>query len=168
MTADSDNQAMRQFHHAAARSAGFTLVEVMVVVVVIAILTMIALPAYNESVRKGRRSEAFVALTAVQQAQERYRGSNTEYADTMTELGASTTTPNGYYTISVEAPAADDGTISNGYVAIATAVSGTTQADDAACSTVAVRLLGGTLSYAGCGGSCGSLAFTESHACWVR
>jgi type IV pilus assembly protein PilE len=153
---------------AANRTRGFTLVEVMITVVIVAILAMIALPAYNDSVRKGRRSEAFTALTAVQQAQERWRGSNAAYSESMGELRASTTTPNGYYTISVEAPPEADGTLSNGYVAIATAVAGTTQADDGNCAKLAVRMLGGKLAYAGCSSSCSDLTFTESNACWVR
>ena len=41
---------------------GFTLVEVMIALVVVAVLAMIAVPAYQDSIRKSRRSEAFTAL----------------------------------------------------------------------------------------------------------
>jgi type IV pilus assembly protein PilE len=148
---------------------GFTLVEVMVVVAIVAILAMVALPAYNESVRKSRRSEAFAALTSVQQAQERWRGSNATYADSVTDLLGSSAglTPSGYYNISVEELAEADGTFATGYIASATAVSGTSQASDGACSRLKVRMLGGTLSYAGCPTE-GTCAFTETNACWVR
>lgn len=41
---------------------GFTLIEVMIAVVIVAILVAVALPAYQNSIRKSRRSEAFAAL----------------------------------------------------------------------------------------------------------
>ncbi|MDH4458572.1 MAG: prepilin-type N-terminal cleavage/methylation domain-containing protein [Nevskia sp.] len=41
---------------------GFTLVEMMVVLVVVGILAAIALPSYQSSVRKSRRSYARLAL----------------------------------------------------------------------------------------------------------
>jgi type IV pilus assembly protein PilE len=150
-----------------AGAGGFTLIEIMVVVMIVGILALIAVPAYNDSIRKSRRSEAFAALAGVQQAQERWRGGNPAYSSSMDELGAATTTPNGYYTIDVAAPAEDDGTLATGYVATAAAVAGTTQADDTQCARLAVRMLGGTLSYAGCN-DCSSFTFSESHACWVR
>lgn len=44
------------------RSRGFTLIEVMIVIVVVALLTAIALPSYDEYVRRGRRAEARTGL----------------------------------------------------------------------------------------------------------
>lgn len=41
---------------------GFTLIEVMVVVTIITVLTAIALPSYQEYVRRSKRAEARVAL----------------------------------------------------------------------------------------------------------
>ncbi|MFA9950454.1 type IV pilin protein [Dentiradicibacter hellwigii] len=60
-------------------SAGFTLLELMVVMLIIAILAAIAYPSYQESVRKGRRAEARAALAELIQQQERYMTQNNTY-----------------------------------------------------------------------------------------
>ncbi|MBL0296210.1 MAG: prepilin-type N-terminal cleavage/methylation domain-containing protein [Betaproteobacteria bacterium] len=71
----------RSFAHARRETAsGFTLVELMIAVVIVALLASIALPSFMDSIRKSRRSEAFAALSAVQQAQERWRGNHGSYA----------------------------------------------------------------------------------------
>lgn len=53
-------------------SRGFTLIELMIVVAVIAILGAIAYPSYMDSVRKGWRTEARTALVQEMQQQERF------------------------------------------------------------------------------------------------
>jgi len=58
---------------------GFTLIELMVVVVIIAILTMIAYPNYTEQVRKSRRGTAQGCLMELAQFMERYYTTNMTY-----------------------------------------------------------------------------------------
>lgn len=64
-----------------ARQAGFTLIELMIVVAVVAILAMIALPAYTEQIRKGKRAEAVRAIGEFQLSLERWRAECSSYAD---------------------------------------------------------------------------------------
>ena len=59
--------------------AGFTLIEVMIVVVIISILAAIAYPSYQESVRKGKRAEGRAALMQLMQQQEQYYSQHNSY-----------------------------------------------------------------------------------------
>ncbi|HFB66207.1 MAG TPA: prepilin-type N-terminal cleavage/methylation domain-containing protein [Aeromonadales bacterium] len=58
---------------------GFTLIELMIVVVVVAVLTSIALPSYRESVAKSKRSDAQGALYGLAAAMERFFTENNTY-----------------------------------------------------------------------------------------
>lgn len=85
---------------------GFTLVELMVVVVIIGILAAIAIPNYQEYLRKARRSDAKSALLATAQAMERFYTENMKFSDA--SLGNASTniakavSPEGYYTIAFD------------------------------------------------------------------
>lgn len=61
------------------RQGGFTLVELMIVAVIIAILTALAIPAYDAYTRKAERKEAMSALQGLAQALERYYAQNNKY-----------------------------------------------------------------------------------------
>jgi type IV pilus assembly protein PilE len=140
-------------------SRGFTLIELMIAVVVVAILAGLAYPSFMGSIRKSRRAEAFASLATLQQAQERWRGNLT--ASPPAGLGLSASSSGGLYTISV----ADVDT--NQYQAIATAASGKSQAADGNCAKLGVRMQAGQLTYAGASAS-GTLTFAGTHECWSR
>jgi type IV pilus assembly protein PilE len=64
----------------AASAAGFTLLELIVVVSIIALLAAIALPAYNDSIVKTRRKAAEACLSQYANYMERYYTTNMSYA----------------------------------------------------------------------------------------
>ncbi|MGH8107157.1 MAG: type IV pilin protein [Arenimonas sp.] len=61
------------------KSAGFTLIELMIVITVVTILVAIAVPSYNSQMRKSRRAEAKQILSAMQLEQEKWRASHATY-----------------------------------------------------------------------------------------
>ncbi len=68
-------------------SAGFTLVELMIVIVVVAILVGIALPGYQKHVIKTKRSIAKGELMEVLARQEQFFVNNRQYAVSLDALG---------------------------------------------------------------------------------
>lgn len=62
------------------RQRAFTLVELMVVVAIVAILASIAVPSYQQHVRKSARTVAMADLEAIAAAMARYRSQNFTYA----------------------------------------------------------------------------------------
>lgn len=89
------------------KSRGFTLIEVMIVVALIGILTAIALPSYDEYLRRGRRAEARAALLQAAQWLERLATASGQYpAATSSFPAALTTVPSGTYAISLSATSA--------------------------------------------------------------
>lgn len=63
------------------RNYGFTLIELMIVVAIVGVLAAIAVPLYNEQVRKGRRADAVRAAGDLQLALESWRSENPSYAN---------------------------------------------------------------------------------------
>ncbi len=61
------------------RVRGFTIIELMIALFIIAILAAIAFPSYQESVLKTKRTEGRAALMKTMQQQERYYSLHTTY-----------------------------------------------------------------------------------------
>jgi len=73
-------------------NAGFTLIELMVVVIVLGILVAVALPSYQNYILKGNRAVAKAKLLDVAARQETYFGDNKVYTNSMGFFGFATVT----------------------------------------------------------------------------
>jgi type IV pilus assembly protein PilE len=138
------------------RAVGFTLIEVMVVVAIIALLATIAVPSYLDHVRKGRRADA---ITRIQQAQERWRANNAAYG-TLADLGVSATNADGFYSLSVSSNTAAS------YQILATATGA--QSSDANCRFMSLTMSGGNMMFASGSTSSVANAAAANKQCWNR
>jgi len=144
----------------ARRGRGFTLIEAMIVVAIIAFLAAIAYPSYTSHIRKGKRAEAKAKLLTAAQRQERsYTDNGTYVADLAPLFGLAPTSvvysgdnndPGSAYRITV-APAA--GGINTGYTLTATPNGGYSDTD---CGNL-------TLTSTGVKGKSGSADLSR---CW--
>ena len=86
-----------------AERKGFTLVELMIVIAIVAILVALALPSYSAYVRKAKRGEAQKLLMNWANVQEIWRANNPTYADNKAAPDGIPLPPNtNYYEYSLE------------------------------------------------------------------
>lgn len=151
-------------HHGlqvARRCEGFTLIELMIVLGVLGVLLALALPSYQDSTRKSRRSEAVTALTQLQLAQERHRASNTAYAATFAALSASAPSTTANYNLTIDAAGA------GGYQITAAAKADSPQFHDTACRGLIVRAASGVMIYESVNAA-SAVDTTNANRCWAR
>ena len=75
-------------HRLGAPHAGFTLIELTITVAIVGILAAVAFPAYQDSVKKGKRAEGRTALLDFLQQQERFLTQTGTYSDPVITPGA--------------------------------------------------------------------------------
>ena len=63
------------------KQSGFTLIELMIVIAIVAILLAIALPAYQDQVRRGHRAAAQSQMLDIANREQQYLLSNRAYID---------------------------------------------------------------------------------------
>lgn len=140
------------------KAAGFTLIEIMIVVAIIGILAAIAYPSYQEYVLRGNRSEGQALLNDAAARQERYFSQNNGYITSQADIaklglrnssGTTVTSDTGKYALSVSNPNA-----SGGYLLTATPQGAQTR--DTKCGNL-------TLDATGVRGVSGSSSVND---CW--
>ena len=140
------------------RDRGFTRIELMIALAVVAILAAIAYPSYTEHVIKTKRTEGRALLNRIAAEQERFFTARNQYAASVTAarpagLGLTATSEKGCYLAAV---AVTNGGM--GYNLTAVPQNSTDcgdQTQDTKCGTLGMNSLGvksatGTLGAAGC------------------
>jgi len=85
------------------RKKGFTLIELMIVLGIVAILVTLAAPSFLDAVRKSRRADAMDAILNIHLLQERWRVNNTTYGS-LADLGIATSpmpSADGHYNLTI-------------------------------------------------------------------
>jgi type IV pilus assembly protein PilE len=130
---------------------GFSLIELVVAMLVMAILTTIAVPTYMNYTHSAKRSDATRTMTIDAQALERCYSQGFTYVG-CAQVSASATSSEGYYTVSVTMTA-------NSYSITAVPVSPGPQTSDTPCQTFGLNNAGTQSALDGSGNS-------NTQTCW--
>lgn len=134
--------------HTEMRTGGFTLIELMIALVVVAILSAIAYPLYEHQIEESRRTEARTALTELAAREERYFATNNAYTNSANFLGYGAnnwpiTVGSGYFELSK--PNVNNGANPPYYLLTATAIG--SQVSDTQCQQFTIDSTGTEISY---------------------
>jgi type IV pilus assembly protein PilE len=133
------------------KDSGFSLIELMIVVVIATILAAIAIPSYNSQIRKSRRTEAKTALTDLAAREERYFATQNVYTNDPVALkyvasGSWPVAIGNYYSIAsvavTQAAASPTATTPGTYTLQISPTAGSTQLKDTSCLTFQVDQTG--------------------------
>jgi prepilin-type N-terminal cleavage/methylation domain-containing protein len=123
------------------QSRGFTLIELMVVVIIVGILASVAVPIYRANIRKAAASEGAALLGSVLTSQRIYYAEYNTYASSPSALGVDTI-GNKYFTSFTLS-----GVSASGFTASTT--SSTAPADGVTVQMQYTNAGGATISYSG-------------------
>jgi type IV pilus assembly protein PilE len=144
-----------------AAQPGFTLIELMLVVVLLGILAAVALPTYHSQVLKGRRADAITALSNIQQLQERMRSNRSSYVSTLGDLGLAEASE--HYQLSLSG-VGNPPSFAAGFTATATPRSGGLQASDDKCASLFITVAGAMVT----NGAKDKNGNDSAQACWPK
>ena len=105
---------MQRPNTASRRQAGFTLVELAVVIVIIGVLAAFGVPRFIKSVERSKAAEAFEYLASVRTAQERYQAQYGTYASDLTTLDIKASPPK-YFTVAAACVPADTSSLQDSW-----------------------------------------------------
>ena len=145
---------------------GFTLIELMIVVVIVGIIAKFAYPSYVENLRRGKRAEVKAALMENAQFMERFFTENASYGATSASLPRTQTPTNATgtkvnYNITVTSVAAS-GAVAPSFQLYATPSTTGTMASDS-CKVLSVNNLGQRVTL---DSTSTSTANANSDTCW--
>jgi type IV pilus assembly protein PilE len=120
---------------------GFTLIELMITVAIVAVLATIATASYTTQIQKSRRTDARSALLDLASREEKLFSTTNAYSPNLTDLGyPNAPVGSGYYTVAIVSPdPAQSATIPT-YLITATAIS--SQVGDTQCATLSINQTG--------------------------
>ena len=137
--------------------AGFSLIELLIVLTIAGIFASFAIPSFERVLQRARRTDALVAASLVQSAQERLHDRIARYGD-FTDLALPVSTPGSQYSLQMRSFDAA------GYELLATAVG--SQARDADCRFMSLRVSGMNLIHASGADSGVANADAVNRRCW--
>lgn len=112
----------------ARKSGGFSLIELMIAVVVVAILAAVAYPSYQDQLRKGRRASAQAFMMEVANREQQYLLDARAYTTALSDLKLSVPADvSPFYAVTIAAASPPPT-----YTITATPVAGSAQAPDGA------------------------------------
>lgn len=131
---------MNMQSRAPGNTAGFTLLELMITLVIVGVISAYAFSSYQKSILKSGRAEAKAAITQVAASEEQWRFSRNTYvvpgvASVYTTSAYTPDTPNKFYTVAISAT-------TSAYTITATAKSTGRQYKDTDCRSFSITNAG--------------------------
>ncbi|MCK5894895.1 MAG: prepilin-type N-terminal cleavage/methylation domain-containing protein [Endozoicomonadaceae bacterium] len=134
---------------------GYTLIEILVSLVIVALLASLAIPSYYSYVKVSHRMDAHTTLLNIQVLQEMWMNRTNEYTDDVTNLIGVDTSPEDHYSIriayvlapinnyhcpSMRSPSSSPNKLV--YTIMATPKAGGSQVDDTDCTCIYITSTG--------------------------